>query len=182
LFIVGKAYPEFIRSATWVSRVNDFMTNSDGAWHVQQSKIAIAQGEFFGQGPGNSMQRNHLPNPYSDFIYAIIIEEYGLFGGLIVLALYVGLFMRCVSIVTRSPKTYGAMLVLGLGSLMTVQALANMAVAVHLVPVTGLNLPVMSMGGTSMFITCIQFGMILSVSRYIEKTNTSNSALESAAG
>ena len=170
LIIVGQFFPEVIRWETWISRMQDFMTNSDGGYQIQQAKIAIADGEWFGVGPGNSMQRNFLPAPYSDFIFAIICEEYGLVGGFIIIALYVLLFFRCVSIVTRSPKAFGTMLVVGLGLYIVVQALANIAVSVHLVPVTGLTLPMLSMGGTSIIFSSIAFGMILSVSRYIEKT------------
>ncbi len=170
LIIIGHLYPEIVRSDTWISRVQEFMTNSDGDFQTQQAKIAIAEGSFFGLGPGNSIQRNHLPAPFSDYIYSIICEEYGLFGGFVILLLYVLLFFRVVSIVTRSPKAFGAMLVVGLGVSIVIQALANMAVSVDLVPVTGLTLPLISMGGTSYLFSSIAFGMILSVSRYIEKT------------
>ncbi|MFK8103264.1 MAG: FtsW/RodA/SpoVE family cell cycle protein [Saprospiraceae bacterium] len=172
LIIIGHLYPDIVRSGTWISRVQEFMTNSDGDFQTQQAKIAIAEGSFFGLGPGNSIQRNHLPAPFSDYIYSIICEEYGLFGGFVILTLYVLLFFRVVSIVTRSPKAFGAMLVVGLGVSIVIQALANMAVSVDLVPVTGLTLPLISMGGTSYLFSSIAFGMILSVSRYIEKTTT----------
>lgn len=171
LIIIGNFFPEVVRIQTWITRMQEFIENSDGGYQIKQAKIAIADGGWFGIGPGNSTQRNYLPAPYSDFIYAIICEEYGLIGGFIVLALYVLLFYRCVSIVTRSPKAFGAMLVLGLGLMITIQALANIAVSVHLVPVTGLTLPMVSMGGTSIIFSSIAFGMILSVSRYIEKTD-----------
>ncbi len=153
-----------------MSRAEAYWTG-DLPYQAQQSRIAIASGGFFGKGPGNSMQRNYLPAPYSDFIYAIIIEEYGLFGGFIIIGLYVLLFFRIVSIVTRSPKAFGAMLVSGLGLFIVTQALANIAVSVHMVPVTGLTLPLVSMGGTSIIFASIAFGMILSVSRYIEQTD-----------
>lgn len=169
LIIIGEVYPGFVRSGTWITRIQEFMENSDGGYQIIHSKIAIANGGIFGVGPGNSIMRNYLPAPYSDFIYAIICEEYGLIGGFTILGLYVLLFYRCVSIVTRAPKAFGAMLVMGLGLLLVAQALANMAVTVHLVPVTGLTLPLVSMGGTSIIFTSIAFGMILSVSRYIEK-------------
>ncbi len=169
LIVIGEFHPDIVRVDTWVSRMTDFANNSDGGYQLQQAKIAIADGEFFGVGPGNSVQRNYLPAPYSDFIYAIICEEYGLLGGFVLLSLYVMLFFRCVSIVTRSPKTFGAMLVLGLGLNIVVQALTNIAVSVHLLPVTGLTLPMVSMGGTSIIFTSVAFGIILSASRYIEK-------------
>lgn len=170
LIIVGTIFPEIVRTGTWITRMQEFFTNTDGGYQVQMSKTAIAEGGWFGVGPGNSLLRNYLPAPYSDFIYAIICEEYGLFGGFIVLGLFVLLFFRCVSIVTRSPKAFGAMLVMGLGLYLTTQALANVAVSVDLVPVTGLTLPLLSMGGTSIIFSSIAFGIILSVSRYIEKT------------
>ncbi|MEM1324052.1 MAG: FtsW/RodA/SpoVE family cell cycle protein [Bacteroidota bacterium] len=171
LIIIGRFWPEVVRVETWITRMNDFFHNMEGGFQIQQAKIAIAEGEWFGVGPGNSLQRNYLPAPYSDFIYAIICEEYGLLGGFLIIGLYVMLFFRCVRIVTRSPKAFGSILVLGLGLYLVVQALANIAVSVHLVPVTGLTLPMVSMGGTSTIFSCIAFGMILSVSRYIETTD-----------
>ncbi len=170
LIIIGQVYPDLVRSATWITRMQEFMdATSDGSYQIVHSKIAIADGEIFGAGPGNSVMRNYLPAPYSDFVFSIICEEYGLVGAFVTLSLYVLLFFRCVGVVTRAPKAFGAMLVMGLGLLLVGQALANMAVAVDLVPVTGLTLPLLSMGGTSIMFTCIAFGMILSVSRYIEK-------------
>ncbi len=170
LIIIGTAFPDIVRVETWVTRIQDFIENNDGGYQIQQSKIAIASGEWFGLGPGNSVQRNYLPAPYSDFIYGIICEEYGLVGGLLILILYVLLFFRCAKIITKSPKAFGAMLVIGLGLSLTLQALANIAVSVHLVPVTGLTLPLVSMGGTSIIFSSIAFGIILSVSKYIERT------------
>ena len=133
------------------------------------SKKAIAEGGFFGVGPGNSIQRNYLPFAYADFIYAIICEEYGIFGGLIILGLYLWLLFRCVSIVTRCPKAFGAILAMGLCLNIVIQAFANIGVSVHLLPVTGLTLPLVSMGGTSIIFTCISFGVILSVSKYVDE-------------
>ena len=170
LIILGQMFPELVRVGTWTTRLGEFMSDSEPGYQVLHSKIAIANGGWFGEGPGNSVMRNYLPNPFSDFIYAIICEEYGLIGGFIIIGLYVLLFFRCVSIVTRSPKAFGAMLALGLGLMVTIQALANIAVSVNLVPVTGLTLPMVSMGGTSILFSSLAFGMILSVSRYIEKT------------
>lgn len=163
------AFEGIIRVDTWATRFSEFMNDPNGIYQVQQAKIAIAEGGLFGLGPGNSVQRNFLPAPYSDFIFAIIVEEYGLFGGLVIISLYVLLFFRVVRIITNSPKAFGAMLVLGLGLILCIQALANIAVSVNLVPVTGLTLPMVSMGGTSIIFSSIAFGMILSVSRYIEK-------------
>ena len=171
LIVIGHFFPDFVRTTTWITRVQEFMSESEPGYQILHSKIAIANGGIFGIGPGNSIMRNYLPAPYSDFIYAIICEEYGLIGGFTILALYIFLFYRCVSIVTRAPKAFGSMLIMGLGMLLVIQALANIAVTVQLVPVTGLTLPLISMGGTSIVFTCIAFGMILSVSRYIEKTS-----------
>lgn len=172
LLLLGEYAPESIRVETWMSRIDDFLNNTDGGYQIQQSKIAIAEGQWFGVGPGHSTQRDYLPYPYADFIYAIICEEYGLFGGLIILGLYLWLLFRCVSIVTRCPKTFGAILAVGLCLNLVIQAFANMAVSVHLVPVTGLTLPLVSMGGTSVLFTCVSLGIILSVSRYVEEAET----------
>jgi cell division protein FtsW len=178
LIIIGHFLPEFVRLETWINRVTEFVYNSDGGYQIQQSKIAIANGEWFGQGPGNSLQRNYLPYPYADFIYAIIMEEYGLIGGLVVLGLYLWLLFRGISIVTRSPKTFGAILAMGLTLNIVIQAFANIAVSVHLVPVTGLTLPLVSMGGSSVLITCLSLGVILSVSRYVEQSEKEKVALQ----
>jgi len=162
-------FPEIIRVQTWAERLSTFMSDPDGVDQVQHAKMAIARGEFFGVGPGNSEMRNFLPHSYSDFIYAIICEEYGMFGALIILTLYVMLFVRTTVLVTKSPKKFGALVAMGLSLNLVMQALANMAVSVHLVPVTGLTLPLISMGGTSILFTCISLGIILSVSKYIEQ-------------
>ncbi|MCB9080080.1 MAG: FtsW/RodA/SpoVE family cell cycle protein [Lewinellaceae bacterium] len=168
LIILGQMYPDFVRLETWISRMRDFMGNPDGGYQIQQSKIAIANGGWIGEGPGNSMQRNFLPSPYSDFIYAIFCEEYGIIGGAIIILLYVGLFFRITRLVTKSPKAFGAMVASGLGFSIVVQAFINIAVSVHMVPVTGVTLPMISMGGTSVLFTAISFGIILSVSKFVE--------------
>ncbi|WP_379093477.1 FtsW/RodA/SpoVE family cell cycle protein [Pedobacter sp. UC225_65] len=161
------------RRETYKSRINAFMhpelQHSDKTYQSDHSKIALATGGLFGKGPGNSTERNFLPHPYSDFIFAIIIEEYGTVGGLAIVVLYLVLLYRCVRIVTRSPKAFGALLAAGLSFSLTIQAFANMAVAVGLGPVTGVPLPLVSMGGTSMIFTSIAFGIILSVSRDVEE-------------
>lgn len=161
------------RRETYKSRINTFLhpelQHSDKTYQADQAKIALAAGGFFGKGPGNSTQRNFLPHPYSDFIFAIIVEEYGLMGALIIIVLYLVLLYRCVRIVTQSPKAFGALLAAGLSFSLTIQAFANMAVAVGLGPVTGVPLPLVSMGGTSMIFTSIAFGIILSVSRDVEE-------------
>ncbi len=170
LIAIGQLYPDsgIVRVETWISRVQEFLHSEDGGFQVQQAKIAIAKGGIIGEGPGNSIIRNFLPYAHADFIYAIICEEYGLVGGSVVLALYVLLFLRNVKLVTQSPKAFGAFLAIGLSLMLTVQALANIAVNVNLVPATGLTLPLISMGGTSMLFTCVSLGMILSVSKFIE--------------
>lgn len=165
------------RMATWKSRIEAFAAGDAAeSYQVVQSKIAIAKGGFIGAGPGNSVQRNFLPHPYSDFIYAIILEEYGLIGGTAVLLLYLLFLFRSIRIVARSPKAFGALLAVGLSLSLTIQAMIHMAVAVNLLPVTGLTLPLISMGGTSMFFTSISVGIILSVSRSIEENKSLDSS------
>ncbi len=173
VFLVAKTYPEaFPRAETWINRLDNYNSKeSKGNYQVEQSKIAIATGGISGKGPGNSTQRNFLPHPYSDFIYAIVIEEYGIIGGFVILLLYLILFYRSVRIVTKCPRTFGALLVIGISFSLVFQALINMAVAVNLLPVTGQPLPMVSMGGTSIWFTCIAIGIILSVSREIETKN-----------
>lgn len=167
----------FPRAETWVNRIENF-TNADNEanYQVEQAKIAIATGGFQGKGPGNSTQRNFLPHPYSDFIYAIVIEEYGLIGGFVVLFLYLMLFFRAIRIVLKTPKTFGAFLVIGISFILVFQALINMAVAVNLLPVTGQPLPFMSMGGTSIWFTSVAIGVILSVSRELDPQETTVSS------
>lgn len=161
------------RRETYKSRIETFLhpelQHADKTYQADHSKMALATGGLFGKGPGNSTERNFLPHPYSDFIFAIIIEEYGTVGGLAIVILYLVLLYRCVRIVTRSPKAFGALLAAGLSFSLTIQAFANMAVAVGLGPVTGVPLPLVSMGGTSMIFTSIAFGIILSVSKDVEE-------------
>jgi len=153
------------RISTWKNRIENYVDGEGDNYQADQAKVAIAQGGLFGKGPGNSTQRNLLPHPYSDFIYAIIIEEYGtLVGGILVIALYLWLFFRAGMIIRRSKSTYGAFLAFGLSMGLVLQAFVNMAVAVGLVPVTGQTLPLVSMGGSSIFFTSMATGMILSVS------------------
>ena len=139
------------------------------SWQENTSHIAIANSNVVGLGPGNSIERDFLPHAESDFIYSIIIEEYGVFGGLLVLALYVTLLVRAWRIARKCDKYFPAYLVVGLSLMLVVQALVNMSVAVGLAPVTGQTLPLISHGGTSILITSFNIGMILSVSRYAEK-------------
>jgi cell division protein FtsW len=159
------------RIGTWQNRIESYIDGDSGDnYQVEQSKIAIATGGIFGKGPGNSTQRNFLPHPYSDFIYSIIVEEYGFFGGVIVLFLYLFLLYRAGVIVRKSRRTFAAFLAFGLTMSLVFQALINMGVAVHLFPVTGQTLPLVSMGGSSILFTGVAFGIILSVSRSIDKT------------
>ena len=158
------------RIGTWQNRITSYVNGEGGDnYQVEQSKIAIATGGIFGKGPGNSTQRNFLPHPYSDFIYAIIIEEYGFLGGLIVLFLYLFLLYRAGVIVRKSRRSFAAFLAFGLTISLVFQAMINMGVAVHLFPVTGQTLPLVSMGGSSILFTGVAFGIILSVSRSVEK-------------
>ncbi len=159
------------RIDTWKARIDRFVDNGDNTdnYQTEQAKIAIARGGFFGQFPGNSMQRNFLPHPYSDFIYAIIVEEYGFLGGALILFLYLLLFFRVIKFIHHSPMAFGTLLAAGCTFMLVFQALINMAVAVNLFPVTGQPLPMLSMGGTSIWFTSISLGIVLSVSRQIEK-------------
>ena len=164
----------FARVDTWINRVESFIYSSkqaiDGdAYQVTQAKIAIAAGGFVGVGPGNSTQRNFLPQAYNDFIYPIIIEEYGLIGGAIILFIYLAFLWRSIRIFKRCPYAFGAFLALGLSFTLVIQAVANMAVSVNLFPVTGVTLPLISMGGSSFLFTCFAIGIILSVARNVEQ-------------
>ncbi|MEJ7767299.1 MAG: putative peptidoglycan glycosyltransferase FtsW [Chitinophagaceae bacterium] len=164
----------FSRVSTWVNRVDNFiyggkdMDNEDN-YQINQAKIAIAKGGWMGVGPGNSEQRNFLPHPYSDFIFAIIIEEYGLLGGAFILFIYLIFLFRSIRIFRKCPYAFGAFLALALSFTLVIQALTNMAVNVNLFPVTGITLPLVSMGGSSFLFTCLAIGIILSVARNVEQ-------------
>jgi cell division protein FtsW len=157
------------RVGTWISRIDDFIyaKGEDVPYQLQQAKIAVAKGSWLGLGPGNSEQRNFLPHPYSDFIYSIIIEEYGLIGGVIIMMLYMVFLYRSILLLRKSPRAFGAFLALALSITLVIQALINMAVNIGLFPITGVTLPLVSMGGTSFLFTCFAIGIILSVSRHI---------------
>ena len=166
----------FGRLGTMKSRIEAFSADSDdgGTFQSRQAKIAVARGGFTGTGPGQSRQKNILPSPFADFIYAIIIEEYGsIFGGLALVVLYMLLLYRAFRIVLKTENSLAALLAIGLAFSLVVQALINMGVAVNLLPVTGLALPIVSRGGTSILFTSIAFGIILSASRtiYTEREN-----------
>ncbi|HUR11464.1 MAG TPA: putative peptidoglycan glycosyltransferase FtsW [Flavitalea sp.] len=174
----SKELPQMLeggRLPTWIKRVQNFIYDSreidkDENYQVNQSKIAIAKGGWIGLGPGNSEQRNFLPHPYSDFIYAIIIEEYGFAGGAFIIFVYLLFLFRSIRIFRRCPYAFGAFLALGLSFTLVIQALINMAVNVNLFPVTGVTLPLISMGGSSFLFTCLSIGIILSVARNVENS------------
>jgi cell division protein FtsW len=161
------------RMPTWIKRVQNFAfdnkADKDENYQVNQAKIAIAKGGVLGLGPGNSEQRNFLPHPYSDFIYAIIIEEYGLIGGAGIIIIYLVFLFRSIRLFRKCPYAFGAFLALGLSFTLVIQAFINMAVTVNLFPVTGVTLPLVSMGGSSFLFTCLAIGIILSVARNVEE-------------
>ena len=166
--LTAKAFPDLFenRVDTWESRWDNFVSGGDSEtnYQIERAKIAIASGEVFGKGAGKSVQKNFLPQSSSDFIYAIIIEEYGLFGGFAIMAFYLFLLFRIVVVANGSGTIFGKLLVVGVGLPIVFQALINMAVAVELFPVTGQPLPLVSIGGTSSWMTCLAIGIILSVS------------------
>ncbi len=163
-----KAFPEAMpnRIDTWSNRIENFFNGEDteADYQIEKAKIAIAAGGIQGVGPGKSIQKNFLPQSSSDFIYAIIVEEYGLIGGLILMFLYLWLLFRIVIVAHKSDTIFGKLLVIGVGLPIIFQALVNMAVAVELFPVTGQTLPLISSGGTSIWMTCLAIGIVLSVS------------------
>ena len=172
-----KKLPSFLstgRIPTWVSRIQTFAfskkeDDNEKMYQVNQANIAIARGGFFGEGPGNSQARNYLPHSYSDFIYAIIIEEYGLVGGAAMIVIYLIFLLRCIRIYRKCPYAFGAFLALSLSFMLVIQAMANMAVNVNIFPNTGVTLPLVSMGGSSFLFTCLSIGIILSVARNVEQ-------------
>ena len=169
LFIlIAKAFPDAMpnRIDTWMSRLDSFSNGEDSEadYQIEKAKIAIASGGIQGVGPGKSIQKNFLPQSSSDFIFAIIIEEYGLIGGLSLIILYMWLLFRIVIVAQKADTMFGKLLVLGVGLPIVFQAMINMGVAVELFPVTGQTLPLISSGGTSIWMTCLAIGIILSVS------------------
>ncbi|HAV53509.1 MAG TPA: cell division protein FtsW [Aequorivita sp.] len=169
LFVLtAKAFPGVFpnRVDTWISRVENFSDDKDteADYQIEKAKIAIASGGVAGLGPGKSVQKNFLPQSSSDFIYAIIVEEFGLLGGMFLMVLYLFLLFRIVVVAHKSTSVFGKLLVIGVGLPIVFRAMINMAVAVELFPVTGQNLPLISSGGTSIWMTCLALGMILSVS------------------
>ncbi len=172
-----------VRVNTWIGRVENFIyggkeADNDEMYQVNQAKIAISKGGFLGVGPGNSTTRDYLPQAYNDFIFAIIIEEYGILGGAFLVFVYLVFLYRCIRIFKKCPFAFGAFLALGLSFTLAIQALANMAVTVNLFPVTGVTLPLVSMGGSSFLFTCLAIGIILSVSRNVENLEPVTVAIE----
>ena len=172
--LMSKVFPDsklFNRVRTWESRIENFSTNNpnEDDYQIEKAKIAIASGNFYGLGPGKSVQKNFLPQSSSDFIYAIIVEEYGLIGGLVVLLLYMLLLFRFVIASHKANTLFGKLVVIGLGFPMIFQAIINMSVAVELMPVTGQTLPLISSGGTSIWMTCIALGIIINVTKKEEE-------------
>lgn len=166
--LIAKAFPEAMpnRVDTWMSRIENFANGEDTEedYQIEKAKIAIASGGVVGLGSGKSIQKNFLPQSSSDFIFAIIIEEYGLIGGLFLMVMYLWLLFRIVIVSQKADTIFGKLVVLGVGLPIIFQAMINMAVAVELFPVTGQTLPLISSGGTSIWMTCMAIGIILSVS------------------
>ena len=171
--LVAKAFPDAFpnRVDTWMSRIDSFTSDkpNEDDYQIEKAKIAIASGGVYGLGPGKSVQKNFLPQSSSDFIYAIIVEEYGLIGALTVLGMYLLLLFRFVVAAHKANSMFGKLVVIGLGFPIIFQALINMAVAVELLPVTGQTLPLISSGGSSVWMTCIAVGIILSVTKKEEE-------------
>ncbi|GGC77384.1 cell division protein FtsW [Flavobacterium lutivivi] len=171
--LVAKAFPNAFpnRVDTWMKRIDNFASNKpdEDEYQIEKAKIAIASGKIYGLGPGKSIQKNFLPQSSSDFIYAIIVEEYGIFGGLVVMGLYLLLLFRFVVAAHKANSIFGKLVVVGLGFPIIFQAMTNMAVAVELFPVTGQTLPLISSGGSSIWMTCIAIGIILSVTKKEEE-------------
>ena len=170
------------RVPTWISRIQTFVysTKGDGnekSYQINQAKIAIASGGWFGRGPGNSNARNFLPHSYSDFIFAIILEEYGLLGGAFIVFIYLLFLYRCIRLYRKCPFAFGAFLALALSFTLVIQAIANMGVNVNVFPNTGVTLPLVSMGGSSFLFTCLSIGIILSVARNVEQMEGKESEL-----
>lgn len=168
LFVLAaKAFPDAMpnRVDTWISRVENFSDkNAEEAYQVEKAKIAIATGGLTGLGPGKSVQKNFLPQSSSDFIYAIIVEEFGMIGGIGVVVVYLFLLFRIIMVSKKAPTVFATLLVLAIGLPIIFRAMINIAVAINLLPVTGQTLPLISSGGTSIWMTCFAVGMILSVS------------------
>ena len=163
--VVAIAFSVGQRGETAISRIKTYINADEPPFQAKQAYIAIATGGVTGKGPGNSVRRNFLPHSYSDFIFAIIVEEYGIVGGVFIIALYLILLYRGMLTATKSDRAFGGLLAAGLSLALALQAMVNIGVTVGLLPITGLPLPFVSMGGTSLLFTGISLGIILSVSR-----------------
>ena len=172
---LARTFPEIFpnRIDTWINRIENFKTgkSTDGNYQLSRAKTAIVSGKLLGLGAGKSRMKNFLPQSSSDFIYAIIVEEFGLIGGVALILLYILLLYRIVVISYRTKSSFGKLTVIGLGIPVVTQAFVNIGVALEVIPVTGQNLPMISSGGTSAWVTCIAMGIILSVSSKIESDN-----------
>ncbi len=170
-FLLVKTFPDNFpnRFDTWISRIENFNStnNLDANYQIERAKIAINNGGLIGVGAGKSIMKNHLPQSNSDFIFAIIVEEYGIVGGTLIILLYILMFFRILVIIHRINDRFGKILVSGLGVFIIIQAFTNISVATQIIPVTGQNLPLISSGGSSALMTCVSLGMILSVSSSI---------------
>lgn len=179
--LVVKAFPDAIpnRVDTWMNRIENFNTGGEtaGNYQIERAKIAIATGGVFGVGAGKSVMKNFLPQSSSDFIYAIIIEEYGLFGGCSLLFLYLILLFRIVVVAHKTTDSFGKLLAIGMGFPIVFQAFINIGVALQVLPVTGQTLPLISSGGTSAWMTCIALGIILSVSVNLQQPKNSSNPI-----
>ena len=177
--LTAKAYPDMLpnRIDTWINRIENFRISgeSDGNYQIERAKIAIATGGLMGVGAGKSVMKNFLPQSSSDFIYAIIVEEFGLIGGTGLILLYLLVLFRIVVIANKANTVFGKLLVLGLGFPIIIQAFVNIGVALQVLPVTGQTLPLISSGGTAAWMTCITFGIILSVSAVEQSSGVSKS-------
>ena len=182
--LTAKAFPSFMpnRVDTWMSRIEKFSdkSNTRANYQAERAKRAIASGKIYGKGPGKSVQKNFLPQSSSDFIYAIIIEEFGFIGGVVLLILYLGLLFRILFVANKSNSIFGSLLVIGVGLPIIFQAFTNIAVAVGLFPITGQPLPLISTGGTSIWMTCLSVGIILSVSSQKEIIQINEDKTENA--
>lgn len=183
--LTAKAFPNIFpnRVDTWINRVENFTDKQDteADYQIEKAKIAIVTGGIAGLGPGKSVQKNFLPQSSSDFIYAIIVEEFGLVGGISLMLVYLFLLFRIVVIAHKAPTIFGKLLVIGVGVPIVFRAIINMGVAVELFPVTGQNLPLVSSGGTSIWMTCLALGMVLSVSskrEVVQKEETEENPLD----
>ncbi|MFN9981256.1 MAG: FtsW/RodA/SpoVE family cell cycle protein, partial [bacterium] len=175
ILFVLKAPDEFLikRLATAKSRLTSFAeakkSHKDVSYQVKQANIAIARGGWIPKGPGNSSQKNFLPNAFSDYVFAIVVEEWSILGGIFLIFLYLALMFRVIVLVMKSPYTFGALLALGLGLSIVIQAFFNIGVTIGVLPATGVTLPLVSMGGSSIIFIAMAFGIILSVSRSVQE-------------